>query len=223
MRRGTPEHWMFPVPAESYGALGAVGPDDETLLEGRWDAGLKGEHVAVSYLPHDPRVLRRRPESLADPVPVDPALAIFQDDLGHANFSITLNALDDYLNPRVYAMLVLASPAPEVDRVHDLLAGLIGVAAGGPYPHLPEDPVEDVGPVAGTLHPALEAVVRSAHGPRPPRDVLAGCGPVVAEALQTGPDGLAVEGFVAKVAFSDHLLRMGAGGPRERGIHAKGS
>ena len=54
VRRGTPEHWMFPVPAESYGALGAVGPDDETLLEGRRDAGLKGEHVAVSHLPHAP-------------------------------------------------------------------------------------------------------------------------------------------------------------------------
>ena len=58
--------------------LDPLGPDDEPFLEVRTGADLEREQIVSNSLIHHPVVVRPNLKRLADPVFVDPALAIFE-------------------------------------------------------------------------------------------------------------------------------------------------
>ena len=120
--------------------------------------------------------------------------------------------------------LVLAAD-PEVHGVHLGTGGALVGTGSHAYAYLPEVPVEDVGLVAGAVHPPLVRAVRACGGARTPVDVLAVLpervtGEGLTEALQASLDGLAIVGVVGEVALVEHLLGVRAGGVGERGVHA---
>jgi hypothetical protein len=57
-------------------------------------------------------------------------------------------------------------------------------SSGGAYSELVAPPFQDVGPVAGAVHPGLEPAIRGAFSARAPGDILSAKAPVVAVATE---------------------------------------
>jgi hypothetical protein len=57
-------------------------------------------------------------------------------------------------------------------------------SSGGAYSDLVAPPFQDVGPVAGAVHPGLEPAIRGAFSARAPGDILSAKAPVVAGATE---------------------------------------
>src|ERR671916_3220969 len=104
--------------------------------------------------------------------------------------------------------------APEVCRPHRLSLALVG-AGGESYADLLELPARYVGPVLRAIHPHVERRAGGG-GSRIRGDVLGAGAPVVAPTLQALADVA-----VREVVVSNHVLRVVAGRPLERGMHAE--
>ena len=103
-----------------YGAtLDTVGAHDHALLEGRVrGTGLQRHHVPPTHLPHHPHVGGICDERLADPVPLNLAVAVLEDD--EVSFTQLVELVED-------------EPAPGT-VIAEAVAGEVHVPLGGVGP-----------------------------------------------------------------------------------------
>ena len=83
-------------------------------------------------------------------------------------------------------------------------------------------PFQDVGPMAGAVHPGLEPAIMGAFSARAPGDILSAEAPVVAVATEAlAWTFVAALGVVREVIAPDHVHRAGPGSLPELGVYAK--
>src|SRR3954468_11444852 len=118
--------------------------------------------------------------------------------------------------------VLLASAAAEVERVGDALGAGARVSERDAHSGFVVPAAQDVGPVAGTLHPSLDDLTWRAELSRSPGEVLAEGReqprPHVPSLANPVDEAAAAESVVREVALDDHVVGMAAGCPRESAV-----